>query len=157
MSTASESPAEKTRFENIQPILNVRDIAVSLKYYIDVLGFTRAPWGEYFTSVARRLRPLPLRRLAGTRGHMGLGGRGGCRSALRGVQGQRCHDSPRAAGTTRGPSSFTSKVPTVTSCASAPTRRTIGRLMPSPSDGRSIGYETSDMTGTVSCSRYITI
>jgi hypothetical protein len=42
--------AVKTRFE---PILNVGDLSVSLKYYVDVLGFEKAPWGESFTHVGR--------------------------------------------------------------------------------------------------------
>ena len=44
----------RTRFENSQPILSVADMTVSLRYYVDVLGFKNAPWGsEYFTSVNR--------------------------------------------------------------------------------------------------------
>ncbi len=43
-----------THFENSQPILRVRSMAASLKYYVDVLGFTNAHWGtELFTSVNR--------------------------------------------------------------------------------------------------------
>jgi len=43
-----------TRFENSQPILRVRSMAASLKYYVDVLGFKNAHWGtEFFTSVNR--------------------------------------------------------------------------------------------------------
>lgn len=44
--------ATRVRVEGIQPILNVRDIAASIHYYVEVLGFTKAPWGEGFTSVA---------------------------------------------------------------------------------------------------------
>ena len=36
-----------------QPILRVADIQRSLAYYVDVLGFTKAPWGDGFTSVSR--------------------------------------------------------------------------------------------------------
>ena len=44
----------KTRFENATPILNVRDMSASLKYYIDVLGFRKADWGSAdFTQVGR--------------------------------------------------------------------------------------------------------
>ena len=44
----------KTRFEHADPILSVTDMAVSLAYYRDVLGFQAAPWGDdSFTSVNR--------------------------------------------------------------------------------------------------------
>ena len=44
----------KTRFENARPILRVADMKVSIGYYVDVLGFRRAPWGSIdFTSVNR--------------------------------------------------------------------------------------------------------
>ncbi len=43
-----------TQFENATPILRVRSLAVSLNYYVDVLGFRGAEWGtELFTSVNR--------------------------------------------------------------------------------------------------------
>ena len=46
--------AMKTRFEHADPILNVSDMAVSVKYYVDVLGFRNADWGtDAFTSVNR--------------------------------------------------------------------------------------------------------
>lgn len=41
------------RIETINPILNVKDIAVSLRYYVNALGFTKAEWGETFTFVSR--------------------------------------------------------------------------------------------------------
>jgi predicted enzyme related to lactoylglutathione lyase len=44
----------KTEFEHAEPILSVSDMAVTLKYYVDVLGFRNADWGsEYFTHVQR--------------------------------------------------------------------------------------------------------
>ena len=44
----------KTRFEHADPILSVSDMAVSVKYYVDVLGFRSADWGsDTFTSVNR--------------------------------------------------------------------------------------------------------
>jgi hypothetical protein len=36
---------KKTKFEHAEPILCVRDMSESVKYYCDVLGFTNAPWG----------------------------------------------------------------------------------------------------------------
>jgi len=50
----------RTRFEGIDPILNVADIAKSLQYYVGVLGFIKAAWGETFTSVARDGRGIYL-------------------------------------------------------------------------------------------------
>lgn len=48
------SKASRTRFECANPILNVTDLARSLKYYVDVLGFTNAAWGgDDFTCVSR--------------------------------------------------------------------------------------------------------
>ena len=44
----------KTTFEHAEPILRVANMAASLKYYVDVLGFRNAHWGtELFTSVNR--------------------------------------------------------------------------------------------------------
>ncbi|MBI3715885.1 MAG: VOC family protein [Betaproteobacteria bacterium] len=44
----------RTRFEHADPILAVRDMAVSLAYYRDVLGFRPAAWGsEEFTLMTR--------------------------------------------------------------------------------------------------------
>lgn len=41
-------------FENSAPILRVEDMQRSLDYYVNVLGFNAAPWGDgYFTSVNR--------------------------------------------------------------------------------------------------------
>ena len=56
----SLSPAEllsllmRTRFEHAEPILNVRDMSVSLTYYVEVLGFKNAEWGgDEFTHISR--------------------------------------------------------------------------------------------------------
>jgi catechol 2,3-dioxygenase-like lactoylglutathione lyase family enzyme len=47
------TPVE-ARLEVIQPILRVEDMQVSLRFYVDVLGFDNAPWGtDDFTSVNR--------------------------------------------------------------------------------------------------------
>jgi predicted enzyme related to lactoylglutathione lyase len=44
----------RTKFENSAPILKVTDMAVSVRYYVDVLGFRNADWGtEDFTSINR--------------------------------------------------------------------------------------------------------
>jgi catechol 2,3-dioxygenase-like lactoylglutathione lyase family enzyme len=43
-----------TRFECSTPILRVTDMAISVRYYVDVLGFKNADWGnDDFTSVNR--------------------------------------------------------------------------------------------------------
>jgi catechol 2,3-dioxygenase-like lactoylglutathione lyase family enzyme len=56
-------------FESINPILNVKDIAASVQYYVNVLGFTKAPWGDTFTSVARDGHSIYLAQ--GDQGHPG--------------------------------------------------------------------------------------
>jgi catechol 2,3-dioxygenase-like lactoylglutathione lyase family enzyme len=44
----------RTRFEHASPILNVADMPRSVRYYVDVLGFTNAEWGgDDFTCVTR--------------------------------------------------------------------------------------------------------
>ena len=44
----------RTLFECAEPILNVSDMARSLRYYVDVLGFANADWGgPEFTRVSR--------------------------------------------------------------------------------------------------------
>jgi predicted enzyme related to lactoylglutathione lyase len=49
-----ETKAARTRFEHANPILNVADLRRSLRYYVDVLGFTNAEWGgDDFTCVTR--------------------------------------------------------------------------------------------------------
>lgn len=44
----------RTRFECANPILRVADMARSIRYYVEVLGFTNADWGgDDFTCVTR--------------------------------------------------------------------------------------------------------
>jgi uncharacterized glyoxalase superfamily protein PhnB len=44
----------KTSFENAQPILRVANMSISVRYYVDVLGFQNAQWGtDDFTLLAR--------------------------------------------------------------------------------------------------------
>ena len=57
----------RTRFEHADPILNVRDMATTLLYYVDVLGFAPAPWGaedvgklyEEYRASGARIRGAP--------------------------------------------------------------------------------------------------
>jgi predicted lactoylglutathione lyase len=50
----AKSASSRTHFENSAPILNVADMARSVRYYVDVLGFTNADWGnDEFTCVMR--------------------------------------------------------------------------------------------------------
>jgi catechol 2,3-dioxygenase-like lactoylglutathione lyase family enzyme len=40
--------------ENIQPILSVKDMNISRAFYVDILGFEEAEWGDNnFTSISR--------------------------------------------------------------------------------------------------------
>ena len=47
-------PVKRTIFEHASPILRVDDMARSLRYYVDVLGFTNEEWsGDEFACVTR--------------------------------------------------------------------------------------------------------
>lgn len=49
--------ATTTQLEGSTPILRVSDMAASLRYYVDVLGFRNASWGtDDFTCVTRERR-----------------------------------------------------------------------------------------------------
>jgi len=49
------------RVENITPILSVLDMSRSLAFYVDILGFTNADWGDdNFTCISRDKRSLYL-------------------------------------------------------------------------------------------------
>ena len=57
----------RTRFEHANPILSVGDLSRSVRYYVDVLGFTNAEWGDDdFTLVSRDTAAIYL-----CRGHQG--------------------------------------------------------------------------------------
>jgi predicted enzyme related to lactoylglutathione lyase len=46
--------ARRTKLEGAEPILRVADMSASLAYYVGVLGFENADWGnEWFTRVKR--------------------------------------------------------------------------------------------------------
>lgn len=50
----NKTDATNFRVENIAPILYVTDMAKSLAFYVDILGFKKADWGDdHFTSVNR--------------------------------------------------------------------------------------------------------
>lgn len=58
------------RVENIAPILYVNDMAKSLQFYVDVLGFKKAPWGDdNFNAINRDNSGLYL--CKGGQGHSG--------------------------------------------------------------------------------------
>jgi catechol 2,3-dioxygenase-like lactoylglutathione lyase family enzyme len=60
----------RTRFECANPILSVSDMARSVRYYVDVLGFTNAEWGgDDFTCVTRDDAAIYLSE--GDQGHAG--------------------------------------------------------------------------------------
>jgi uncharacterized glyoxalase superfamily protein PhnB len=64
----SDNPA-RVHFEGTQPILRVENMKVSLQFYVDVLGFENASWGnDDFTSVARDAAGLYLCRADQGRG-----------------------------------------------------------------------------------------
>jgi predicted enzyme related to lactoylglutathione lyase len=62
--------ARQTKFEGAEPILRVADMSASLAYYLGVLGFENADWGnEWFTRVKRDQAGIYLSR--GDQGHPG--------------------------------------------------------------------------------------
>ena len=62
-------PELPAAIETIDPILRVEDMAASVRYYVDVLGFEAAPWGtDAFTRVGRDGRGIYLCRGAQGRG-----------------------------------------------------------------------------------------
>lgn len=51
---SNDGTVERTHFEGSAPILMVTDMAASVSYYVDVLGFRNAEWGsDDFTCVSR--------------------------------------------------------------------------------------------------------
>jgi catechol 2,3-dioxygenase-like lactoylglutathione lyase family enzyme len=59
-----------THIECINPILRVEDMAASIRYFVDVLGFENAVWGnDSFTYVGREGKGIYLCR--GGQGHTG--------------------------------------------------------------------------------------
>lgn len=66
----SQTIVERTKFECANPILRVADMARSLQYYVDVLGFSNAEWGgNEFTCVTRDGAGIYLSE--GDQGHQG--------------------------------------------------------------------------------------
>jgi catechol 2,3-dioxygenase-like lactoylglutathione lyase family enzyme len=50
----TDNDALSFRLENVTPILNVKDMTLSLAFYIGILGFRNAEWGDNnFTSINR--------------------------------------------------------------------------------------------------------
>jgi predicted lactoylglutathione lyase len=50
----TDEPRRRTHFEHADPILRVADMARSIRYYTEVLGFANQEWGDdQFTCVVR--------------------------------------------------------------------------------------------------------
>jgi len=61
---------ERTRFEHAEPILRVSNMATSVRYYTEALGFVNAEWGtDYFTLLSRDGAGIYL--CQGSQGHPG--------------------------------------------------------------------------------------
>jgi catechol 2,3-dioxygenase-like lactoylglutathione lyase family enzyme len=64
------SGGKQIHFENATPILRVEDMAAAVKYYVEVLGFVEADWGnDKFSNVSRDEAGIYLVR--GEQGHPG--------------------------------------------------------------------------------------
>ena len=112
-------PPLRTRFDSIDPILRVEDMARSVAYFVDVLGFEQAPWGnDDFSFVGRNGRGIYL-----CRGGQGRGGAwvwvgvDDVRALHReyAARGASCGSSRRIF---RGRSRCGSRTPTATCCGS---------------------------------------
>jgi predicted enzyme related to lactoylglutathione lyase len=54
MHDTSQAPEASIRFEHASPILRVENMQASLRFYVDLLGFKNAPWGnDDFTHITR--------------------------------------------------------------------------------------------------------
>ena len=79
------------RFENSQPILRVENMEASLRFYVGILGFKNADWGNGdFTSINRDGAVLYLCR--------GAQGRGGAWVWMGVEDAQKLHDQLKAQG-----------------------------------------------------------
>jgi len=79
------------RFENSQPILRVENMEASLRFYVGILGFKNADWGNSdFTSINRDSAVLYLCR--------GAQGRGGAWVWMGVEDAQKLHDQLKAQG-----------------------------------------------------------
>src|SRR5512143_2296964 len=62
--------SDANHFECASPILRVEDMSAAIHYYVDILGFKNASWGnEFFTSVTRDDARIYLCKSA--QGHVG--------------------------------------------------------------------------------------
>ena len=67
----ADALAARTSFECANPILRVADMARSVRYYVETLGFSNAEWGsDDFTCVTRDNAGIYLS--AGDQGHPGM-------------------------------------------------------------------------------------
>lgn len=65
----TDATPSRVRYENSQPILRVENMEASLRFYVGVLGFANARWGnDNFTSVNRDGAGIYLSRGAQGRG-----------------------------------------------------------------------------------------
>jgi predicted enzyme related to lactoylglutathione lyase len=83
----------RVRFEGSQPILRVEDMAASVRFYVDALGFQNASWGtDGFTSVSRDQAGIYL--------CQGDQGRGGAWIWIGVEDVEKLHEEYKAAGVT---------------------------------------------------------
>ena len=87
----AEEIQTRVRFEGSQPILRVENMAASLRFYVDILGFENAAWGnDDFTAISRDGATLYLCR--------GAQGRGGAWVWIGVEDAEKLHDELKALG-----------------------------------------------------------
>jgi len=87
----AETTPARVPFENSQPILRVENMAASLRFYVDILGFKNAPWGsDDFTYIFRDEAGIDLCR--------GAQGRGGAWVWIGVEDAEKLHEELKALG-----------------------------------------------------------
>ena len=123
-------------FEGSQPILRVDDMKAALAFYVDKLGFQNASWGtDEFTSVNRDRAGIYLCRGGQGRGAAWVWIGVDYATRLHNELVARCVAIRMPLTNFSWRWSFTSKIPTATSSASAPNRSTPNAPMPCLASG----------------------
>ena len=135
------SGMRRTRFECADPILRVEDMSAAVRYYVDVLGFEQANWGDdSFTCVSRDGAGIYLSQ--GSQGNVGSWvwvGVADAEALYEELKASAPGSSTRRP-TTRGPSRCAWRTWMATSCAWVRTSGKTGPTKPEPLNVRSLEW-----------------